>query len=175
MNGIQRYHGKYRATVINNVDPKNIGRLQVKVPDVSNVALSSWAMPCVPLGGIQMGMYMIPAINAGVWIEFEQGDPDYPIWVGYYWGSTAEVPSMAQPLAPGAPAIVMQTPTQNAVVISDVAVPPMTAPGAMLFSPGASITVDGSSVTITATTINLIGAVNIMGPTDINGGALKIT
>ena len=22
----------------------------------------------------------------GVWVEFEQGDPDYPIWTGCYWG-----------------------------------------------------------------------------------------
>ena len=178
----QKYIGKYRATVINNSDPKKIGRLQVMVPDVSNVALSSWAMPCVPLGGAQMGTYMIPTPGAGVWVEFEQGDPDYPIWVGYYWGSAIEVPSLAQllpPLPPGVPvppSMVMQTAGQNAVVVSDAPVPPMKAPGTMLFSQGTSITLDASGVTISGSTINLIGgAVNIIGLTNINEGALEIT
>ncbi|MEM9218823.1 MAG: phage baseplate assembly protein V [Cyanobacteria bacterium P01_F01_bin.150] len=177
MNGIQRYHGKYRATVINNVDPKSIGRLQVMVPDVSNVALSSWAMPCVPLGGIQMGMYMVPAINAGVWIEFEQGDPDYPIWVGYYWGSTVEVPATAKSVAPGVPVIVMQTPSQNAVVVSDVPVPPMMLlPGAMMVSGTSAITADAQGVTIRAPKITLEAAViDINGLTSINETALVVT
>ena len=38
---------------------------------------------------------MVPQIGAGVWIEFEQGDPDYPIWIGCFWGSAAEVPPAA--------------------------------------------------------------------------------
>ena len=49
-------------------------------------------MPCVPIAGKQEGMYMVPQVGAGVWIEFEQGDPDYPIWVGGFWGIAAEVP-----------------------------------------------------------------------------------
>lgn len=177
MSGCDRkYTGKYRGVVVNNVDPKNMGRLMVKVPDVSNFQLSSWAMPCVPIGGIQNGMYVIPAINSGVWVEFEQGDPDYPIWVGYYWGSAVETPSMSKLLPPGIPAIVMQTPTQSALVVSDMPVPPMQGPGAMMCTPSSSVTVDASGVTIRAPVINLVGgAINITGPTNINYGALKVT
>src|SRR5258706_14152752 len=91
----QRFYGKYRGTVINNVDPLQIGRIQVMVPDVSNVIPSSWAMPCVPIAGKQMGTYIVPQAGAGVWVEFEQGNPDYPIWVGGFWGSAAEVPALA--------------------------------------------------------------------------------
>ncbi len=80
----QQFYGKYRGTVINNVDPMQIGRIQVIVPDVSTVLPTSWAMPCLPTGGIQMGVLSVPSIGAGVWVEFEQGDPDYPIWVGCY-------------------------------------------------------------------------------------------
>ena len=46
---------------------------------------TTWALPCVPIAGKQDGVYMVPQIGAGVWIEFEQGDPDYPIWVGGFW------------------------------------------------------------------------------------------
>ena len=74
-----KYYGKYRGTVVNNVDPMQIGRIQAIVPDVSNIVPTSWAMPCVPVAGLQMGEFTVPPIGAGVWMEFEQGNPDYPI------------------------------------------------------------------------------------------------
>src|SRR6185312_3412049 len=89
---MNKFFGKYRGTVIQNVDPEQRGRIQVMVPDVSGLIPSSWAMPCVPIAGKQSGVYVAPQIGAGVWIEFEQGDPDYPVWVGGFWGSAAEVP-----------------------------------------------------------------------------------
>ena len=89
------YYGKYRGTVINNVDPLQIGRIQALVPDVTGVVPSSWALPCAPIAGIQNGMFAVPVIGSGVWIEFEQGDPDYPIYVGGFWGTAAEVPALA--------------------------------------------------------------------------------
>src|SRR5262249_22662166 len=115
-----KYLGKYRATVLNNVDPLQIGRLLVLVPDASGVAPSTWAMPCVPLAGIQTGFYALPAIGSGVWVEFEQGNPDYPIWVGCFWGSAAEVPTLARAVPPLVPGITLQTPLQNGIQISDV-------------------------------------------------------
>jgi hypothetical protein len=95
MNEAERYYGKYRGTVLNNVDPMQIGRLLVQVPDVTGLTPSSWAMPCFPITGKQMGAYMIPQIGTGVWVEFEQGDPDHPIWSGCWYGSAAEVPALA--------------------------------------------------------------------------------
>src|SRR6476620_10878343 len=111
----QRFYGKNRGTVINNVDPLQIGRIQVLVPDVSNVIPSSWAMPCVPIAGKQMGTYIVPQVGAGVWVEFEQGNPDYPIWVGGYWGTAAEVPALALAGVPGNPNIVFQSTLENAM------------------------------------------------------------
>ena len=58
-------------------------------------------MPCLPGAGINTGVFTVPQIGAGVWIEFEQGDPDYPIWVGGYWGTAAEVPVLAHAVPPG--------------------------------------------------------------------------
>lgn len=176
MSDTQKFYGKYRATVVQNIDPERRGRLQVIVTDASNVIPTSWAMPCVPWAGLQMGMYIVPPIGAGVWIEFEQGNPDFPIWVGCWWGSTPEVPTIGSTLTtPGAPVVVMQTITQGAIVLSDVPIPPMKAPGVMLMSGPSSITVDASGVTITAPLITLTGAVNITGATNINGGALIVT
>ena len=105
----QKYYGKYRGMVLNNVDPLQIGRLMVQVPDVGGLIPSSWAMPCFPISGKQMGAYMIPQIGAGVWVEFEQGDADYPIWSGCWYGSAAEVPALALAGNPASPSIVLQT------------------------------------------------------------------
>jgi uncharacterized protein involved in type VI secretion and phage assembly len=88
----KRYFGKYRGMVINNIDPMQMGRLMVQVPDISGLLPSSWAMPCFPVTGKQMGVWVLPQIGSGVWVEFEQGDPDYPIWVGCFPGSAIDVP-----------------------------------------------------------------------------------
>jgi uncharacterized protein involved in type VI secretion and phage assembly len=92
---VAKFYGKYRGTVINNIDPLQMGRIQAQVPDVSNVIPSTWAMPCVPVASIQAGQFAVPTIGSGVWIEFEQGNPDYPIWSGCFWGSAAEVQALA--------------------------------------------------------------------------------
>jgi uncharacterized protein involved in type VI secretion and phage assembly len=165
-----RFYGKYRATCINNIDPMMQGRIQVIVPDVSNVMLSSWAMPCVPVAGLQMGLYTVPPIGAGVWVEFEKGDSDYPIWVGCYWGSPAEVPALARLVPPAVPGITMQTTLQNGLTINDV---PGPTGGIMIKSAtGATLIVNDTGIYIQ----NGKGASLVMvGPTvTINNGALTI-
>ncbi|MET1027870.1 MAG: phage baseplate assembly protein V [Dongiaceae bacterium] len=164
------FYGKYRATVINNVDPMQIGRIQVIVPDVSNVMLSSWAMPCVPVAGLQMGFYTVPPIGAGVWMEFEHGDPDYPIWVGGYWGSAAEVPALSHIVPPAVPGMTMQTTLQNGLTVNDV---PGPTGGIMLKSAtGATLIVNDTGIYIQ----NGKGASIVMvGPSvTINNGALVV-
>lgn len=80
-----RFFGKYRGVVTDNDDPTGRGRLLVKVPAVmGNVDV--WALPCAPYAGNNMGLYTMPKRGTGVWVEFEAGDPCYPIWVGCFWG-----------------------------------------------------------------------------------------
>lgn len=170
MNQPKTFYGKYRGTVVNNLDPKGIGRIQVIVPDVSNTIPSTWAMPCVPIADKQAGVYLVPQVGSGVWVEFEQGNPDYPIWVGGYWGTAAEVPTLAQAASP-LKNIVLQTAGQNTLVISDL---PGPAGGTMLKSPtGATIIVNDTGIYIQ----NGQGAsITLVGPTvAINGTALTVT
>ena len=54
MSEAQKYYGKHRGTVLNNIDPMQMGRLQVQVPDVAGLIPTSWAMPCFPAGGIML-------------------------------------------------------------------------------------------------------------------------
>ena len=170
-----RYYGKYRGTVVNNIDPEQRGRIMAMVPDVLGLTPSSWALPCVPMAGKQQGVFMIPQVGAGVWIEFEQGDPDYPIWTGGFWGVAAEVPvlALAPPPIPPGQNIVIQTTGQNTFVMSDSAPTPVSG-GLVLKSPGgATIVVNDSGIYIQ----NGKGASLVMaGPTvTINNGALVIT
>jgi uncharacterized protein involved in type VI secretion and phage assembly len=91
-----QFYGKYRGVVTDNKDPSNRGRIRAQVPDVMGVYESGWAMPCAPFAGQNMGFCALPPIGAGVWIEFEQGDPDSPIWSGCWWGSKEERPDEVQ-------------------------------------------------------------------------------
>jgi hypothetical protein len=166
----KQFFGKYRGTVVNNVDPMQIGRIQAMVPDVSGFVPSSWAMPCAPVTGINHGIFAVPMIGSGVWIEFEQGDPDHPIWVGGFWGSAAEVPVLAHTVPPAVPGITLQTALKNGIVVSDVPGPTggiqiQTTTGAMISVTDVGIVIsNGKGATITLT-----------GPVvDINLGALTI-
>lgn len=166
---MKQYFGKYRATVINNIDPQLMGRLMVQVPDASNLVPSTWAMPCVPFAGIQNGFFAIPAIGSGVWVEFEQGDTDYPVWTGCYWG-IGEVPALALAGVPGVQQIVIQSVLQNTLMISDV---PGPTGGILLKSAtGALISINETGITIS----NGMGATILMtGPVvTINQGALEV-
>ena len=78
--------------VTDNNDPLQSGRVQARVPDVLGDGESGWAMPCVPFAGQRSGFFALPPVGAGVWVEFEHGDPDYPIWTGCCWGAAAEMP-----------------------------------------------------------------------------------
>ncbi len=166
----QRFYGKFRGTVVNNVDPLQIGRIMAIVPDVSGVAPTSWAMPCVPVAGINSGVFAVPQLGSGVWIEFEQGDPDRPIWVGGYWGTAAEVPVLSHTVPPAINGFTIQTTLKNGIVVSDV---PGPTGGIMIqTTTGAMISVSDVGIIIS----NGKGAIiNMVGPTvDINAGALTV-
>ncbi len=89
---MSEFFGKYRGKVENNLDPNSLGRVQISVPAVLGDGRLSWALPCVPYAGPQVGFFFIPPVGANVWVEFECGDPDYPIWTGCFWGD-GEVPA----------------------------------------------------------------------------------
>lgn len=172
---IRTFYGKYRGTVINNVDPLLRGRLLLEVPDVTGLVPSSWAEPCVPLAGPTgppMGVYMVPPIGAGVWVEFERGDPSKPIWVGCRWGLPSDVPPLALAGLPVSPNICMQTMGQNMLMLSDM--PPTPATGGIILKSltGATLVVNDLGIFIQ----NGKGAsITLMGPAvDINLGALTI-
>jgi uncharacterized protein involved in type VI secretion and phage assembly len=116
-----------------------------------------------------MGAFMVPQVGAHVWIQFEAGDPDYPVWMGGHW-EAGEVPALALAGVPGDPNIVLQSTLQNSLVISDL---PGPTGGIMLKSTtGATIIVNDTGIYIQ----NGKGASIVMaGPTvTVNNGALVV-
>jgi uncharacterized protein involved in type VI secretion and phage assembly len=154
--------GKYRATVLQNIDPDQRGRLQLLIPDVLGPIPSTWAEACVPLAGPTgppMGVYMVPPVGAGVWVEFERGDPNYPVWVGCRWGAKSDIPPLAKTGNPASPNIVMQTLATGGIVLKSLS--------------GAMVVVNDSGIYIS----NGKGAtITLVGPAvTINNGALAVT
>ncbi|MDO9164081.1 MAG: phage baseplate assembly protein V [Methylococcaceae bacterium] len=194
MSESNRYYGKYRGTVFNNLDPEQRGRIQAIVPAVQGLVPTTYALPCFPVAGKQEGVYMVPQIGAGVWIEFEQGDPEYPIWTGCYWAESPAAPAIPHPEVPlaavvppplpGGQNILMQTTLQHMILLSDAvpipAMAPIPAPatpgtgGIVLRSPsGAMIVVNDAGIFLN----NGKGAsVELLGPSVmINKLALVVT
>ncbi|HEX2031933.1 MAG TPA: phage baseplate assembly protein V [Actinomycetota bacterium] len=162
------YYGKYRGVCTDNRDPLMQGRIKASVPDVLGDQDSGWALPCAPFGGNGMGFFAIPSQGAGVWVEFEQGDPDYPIWSGVWWGSVAEMPP--QLLAPPYSKVMIKTEGGQTITLDD--------------TPGiGGITLETSSrqrIVLSPTGIEIdngMGAsIRMTGPQiSFNNGALDVT
>jgi hypothetical protein len=155
--------------VENNIDPMMLGRVQVSVPAVLGDGSLSWAAPCVPYAGSGVGFFMIPPNGANIWVEFEGGDIDYPIWSGCFWG-TGEVP--AEPALPQMKVIKLDTITLTlnelpgiGGVILEVSPPTVALPLKMTFD-SMGIKIEGGPLG----TLELTPA-----GVKINDGALEVT
>jgi cytoskeletal protein CcmA (bactofilin family) len=101
--GPKRLFGKFRGKVVDTADPMLGGRLLCEVAAVPGMLLN-WAMPAVPYASVGQGFFAVPVEGSDVWIEFEQGDPNRPIWCGGYW-EIGEEPAMPE-LSPEAPELI---------------------------------------------------------------------
>ena len=158
------FFGKYRGKVEENVDPLQLGRLQVSVPAVLGAGRRSWAMPSVPYAGPGVGFFALPPRGANVWIDFEGGSPDRPIWSGCFWGP-GEVP--AKPAADGI----------KMLKTDDITLKLWDLPGA------SSLTIEtkaGMKIQISAEGIEISNgqgaSITLTGPkVTVNNGALEVT
>lgn len=165
MNG--PFFGKYRGEVANNVDPLQLGRIQVTVPEVLGDGRLSWALPCVPYAGPGVGLFLLPPVGANVWVEFEGGNVDFPIWAGCFWG-TGEVP--AKPATPLVSVLKTQSITLTLAEVPgaggftiDVKAPAVAAPLKLTFtSAGIELQNGKNSIKLTPVSVN------------VNNGALEV-
>jgi uncharacterized protein involved in type VI secretion and phage assembly len=112
-----RFYGKYRGLVADNADPLLLGRVRADVPAVLGDVTSGWALPCLPYAGDGSGFHVVPPVGAGVWVEFEGGDPGYPVWTGGWWGD-GQVP-VSETGKPAQPALKVLRSEQGLLVALD--------------------------------------------------------
>jgi uncharacterized protein involved in type VI secretion and phage assembly len=170
MDDHKRCYGKYRGTVLSNLDPEQRGRLLVQVPDIGGVLPSTWALPCLPFTGPQSGFFAVPPPGTSVWVEFEHGDPNYPVWTGCFWDTAAEVPPLAIAAPPGVQQVVVQTVGQAMLMLSDT---PGPTGGIWLRTPTAMLSISSSGIVINngqGASITMVG-----NSVAINGTALVVT
>jgi uncharacterized protein involved in type VI secretion and phage assembly len=162
-----QYYGKYRGTVTDVQDPLMMGRVRAKVPDVLGDQESGWAMPCLPFAGSGFGFFALPSTGAGVWIEFEHGDPDYPIWSGCWIGSAAEAPPDL--LAPPYQKVILKTEGGHSIILDDTpgvgGITLQTSTGQKFVLNSIGIEIDNGQG----------GSIKMAGPqVSVNGGALEV-
>jgi len=165
-----KFFGKYRATVLNTADPLLQGRIQVQLSDRYGLFPSTWALPALPFAARgTAGIIALPQTGSTVWVEFEAGDPDSPIWSGAFWPDPSGAPALAMAGTPVTPNIHLQTTTGVSVTLSD-----LPATQVQVTTPtGATIVIGTAGITIS----NGQGAsIALVGPSvNINGGALVVT
>lgn len=190
----RRYHGKYRGIVV-AVDP-TLFRLTARVPAVLGpTMITGWARPCMPFAGWGAGLFGMPLPNSNVWIEFLDGDPDYPIWTGCFFESPADVPMGAALLPSGMGmstfsgdvvgladglGVLLQSGT-NTVIINDAGITlsaggaatiSLTSAGITVTSGTGTILVNAAGVTVTGGGTGSIAVTSTA--TTVNGGALVV-
>jgi uncharacterized protein involved in type VI secretion and phage assembly len=164
------YFGKFRGVVTDNQDPLMLGRLRARVADQSGSREIGWATPCAPFGGNKSGFFAVPPKDAGVWIEFENGDPDLPIWSGCWWGSATEMPPTLLTPPPPSHKVMLRTPAGHTVLLDDT---PGTGGITLETATGQKIAMTAKGIEISSGT----GATVVLkGPqVSINNGALDVT
>lgn len=79
-----RFRGKFSGTVVDNNDSDRDGKLQISLPQILGDT-QPWARPCVPYAAQGLGLFIMPPKGTRVWVEFEDGNLDQPIWTGFEW------------------------------------------------------------------------------------------
>lgn len=161
------FYGKYRGEVVNPLDPRGTGRLQVSVPDVLGDGRMAWAMPCSPWAGPGVGFFALPPAGAKVWVEFERGDPDYPIWTGGFWDLGDA------PVAPGPQQVLTRALVGDHFSLEILDAPGVASLGLTLSTPAGEAKVEADASGMTLTWGRSTVALSFDG-VSINGSNLKV-
>lgn len=154
------FYGKFRGVVTDNTD--DLGRIRATVADVYGSEKSPWALPAVPYAGNGVGLYLIPPVGALVWIEFEHGDPDHPVWSGCFWAENqapATTPDQKVLKTAAGTVTLDETSNKEAVTIETAS--------------GLKITIDKNGIEINAGKKGVIKLTQ--NKVAVNGNALEVT
>src|SRR3984893_17854918 len=92
---MKEHGGVYPAIVVDNVDPANSGRVNVRLPQVLIAGESghdAWARIATLIAGANRGTWFIPDVGDEVVVAFEHGDLNRPYVLGGFWNSANSPP-----------------------------------------------------------------------------------
>ncbi len=170
----EKITGVFVGKVLNNIDPLNLGRIQVAFPDISDFNCSSWARIATMMAGANEGSYFLPDIGDEVLVSFEKGDINTPVIVGGLWNGLARPPEFNKGLnakkmictktglklvfdeTPGKQNITLETLTGSTVTLSDTEGITINSPTSIKLTVGNnSIEINPTGISIQGTQINL--------------------
>lgn len=83
-----RYYANYRGLVYDVNDPEHLGRIKLIIPEVgADTPYEYWAHPKGVFSGKGYGSQVLPQKGDLVWVSFEGGHPEVPIWEHGYFGT----------------------------------------------------------------------------------------
>ena len=82
-----KYYSSYRGYVVDRNDPEGVGRIKVKVPTITGDSTHpKWAYPKNNYSGNNYGLQVLPSKGDLVWVEFEAGNANFPMWTHGHFG-----------------------------------------------------------------------------------------
>ena len=109
------FYSNYRGFVLNNDDPKKLNRILVTIPNINpQDTIGIWAYPKNNWGGKDYGTNLLPLINDMVWIEFEHGNVECPVWSHAGYGKDEKPTEFDKTTNYG-----FKTPNKNLIIIED--------------------------------------------------------
>jgi len=85
--------GVVLGTVENVGDRENEGKVRVRVSELGENFLTTWAPIAAPMAGRDRGVWMIPEKGDEAVVMFQRGRVDYPVVVGFLWNGKDAAPS----------------------------------------------------------------------------------
>jgi uncharacterized protein involved in type VI secretion and phage assembly len=94
------HNGVYSAIVVDNIDPDNLGRVKVRVPQALAADASGaehWARIATVMAGGHRGTWFVPDVKDEVLVAFEAGDATRPYVLGALWNAADPPPATMLP------------------------------------------------------------------------------
>lgn len=184
---MSQINGVVMGIVTSLDDPKNLGRVKVYFPWMSENNQSHWARIATLMAGSERGSWFMPEIDDEVLVAFEQGSVQNPYILGGLWNGQRKPPNQGinnkvrrlKTVSghivefddrPGQEAIRISTPAGNEITIEDLP------PGITISTPGGNkITLEDVPPGITISCPTGIFTVNCLQANIIAAALLSVT
>lgn len=91
---VGRINGVVAGIVTNNRDDRNMGRVKIKFPWLSDENETDWVRIATLMAGNDRGSFFLPEVGDEVLVAFEHGDIDHPFVIGALWNGTDKPPEI---------------------------------------------------------------------------------